>query len=73
MSLNSPFSRKRAGRDLVSALPAVGIVLGAILGALLGEFWTIDGGSGAIVTGAGIGIAAGLVVGLLLRELFRER
>jgi hypothetical protein len=41
---NDPFSRQRARRDLVSALPAVGMILSAVL--VLGLFlrWVLDRG-----------------------------
>jgi hypothetical protein len=73
MTGSSPFSPKRAKRDFVAALPAVGIVVGAVLGALLGVFWSEDGGSGALVSGAGVGMVLGLVVGVAARALFREQ
>jgi hypothetical protein len=73
MTGSSPFSPKRARGDFIAALPAIGIGIGAVLGALLGVFWSADGGSGAVVTGAGIGIALGLVVGIAARALFRDR
>ncbi len=66
---NSPFARKRAKGDLVNALPAVGMVLGAVLGVLYG----LSRGVGGPVTCGGIGIGAGLVLGIALRNLFGTR
>jgi hypothetical protein len=60
---NDPFSRQRARRDLVSALPAVGMILGAVLGAVLG----LVNPDASTVSFAGIGIGVGLVLGLFLR------
>jgi hypothetical protein len=65
---NSPFSRRRARTDLVTALPALGMLVGAVLGVLVG----FSRGDGGPVTAGGVGIAAGLVVGLLLRHAFRS-
>jgi hypothetical protein len=67
MVSNSPFSPRRARADLVAALPAVGMFVGALLGVLLGL--TRDVG-GPVALG-GLGIGAGLVVGLLLRVALR--
>lgn len=61
---HDPFSPQRAARDLLDALPAVGILLGALGGALVGA---LDP-AGSVVTGAGIGIVAGLCLGLLVRR-----
>ena len=60
---NQPFSRRRVRTDLVSALPAIGMLLGAVLGAGLG----LVNPDGSAVSFAGIGIAVGLVLGLFLR------
>jgi len=68
MTSNRPFSGGRVGRDLVSAMPALGMILGAVAGAVAGA---VHGG-GAAVTGGGLGIAGGLVVGLTGRWLFRS-
>jgi hypothetical protein len=65
---NAPFSPRRAGSDLVAALPAVGMILGAVVGAALG-FVNPDG---SVVGFAGIGIAVGLVLGVFLRVVFRR-
>lgn len=68
MTTNGPFSPKRARRDLVNAMPALCMVLGAVAGALAGA----TQGSGSTVTGGGLGIAGGLVVGLTGRWLFGQ-
>jgi hypothetical protein len=47
-----PFSARRARSDLVDALPALCMVLGAVLGAGAGAFRELSGGA---VTGAGSG------------------
>jgi hypothetical protein len=67
MVSNSPFSPRRARADLVAALPAVGMFAGALLGVILG----LTRGVGGPVALGGLGIAAGLVVGLLLRVALR--
>lgn len=67
MVSNSPFSARRARADLVAALPAVGMFVGALLGVVLG----LTRGVGGPVSLGGLGIAAGLVVGLLLRVALR--
>ena len=64
MSSFGPFSARRARSDLVDALPALCMVLGAVLGAGAGAFRELSGGA---VTGGGLGIVIGLVLGLLLR------
>lgn len=66
MSSNRPFSARRVRRDLVNAMPALGMVVGAMAGALAGA----GQGSAGAVTGGGLGIAGGLVVGLVGRWLF---
>lgn len=66
MSSNSPFSPRRARRDLLNAMPALCMILGAVAGAIAGA---IQGGT---VTGGGLGIVGGLVVGLAGRWLFRR-
>ena len=63
-----PFSRRRLRDDLVSALPAIGMIVGAVAGAGLG----LLNPDASAVSFAGIGIAAGLVLGLFLRVLFRR-
>lgn len=68
MTSNGPFSSRRARRDLVNAMPALGMVLGAFAGAVAGA----TQGSGGTVTGGGLGIAGGLVVGVAGRWLFRQ-
>lgn len=67
MSSDRPFSARRVRRDLVNAMPALGMVVGAVAGALAGA----GQGSSAAATGGGLGIAGGLVVGLVGRWLFR--
>jgi len=67
MVSNSPFSPRRARADLVAALPAVGMFAGALLGVILG----LTRGVGGPVSLGGLGIVAGLVVGLLLRVALR--
>jgi hypothetical protein len=54
--------------DLVNALPAIGMLLGAVVGAALG--WLNP--DATFVSFGGIGIVAGLVLGLLLRGAFRR-
>ena len=63
MSTGAPFSPRRRRDDVVNTLPALGMVVGAALGALLG----LLRGVGGPVTLGGVGIAVGLVFGLLLR------
>lgn len=63
MSTGAPFSPRRRRDDVVNALPALGMVIGATLGALLG----MVRGVGGPVTLGGAGIAVGLVLGLVLR------
>jgi len=65
---NTPFAGSRVGADLVNALPAVGMLLGAVLGAVLG--WLNPDASP--VSFGGIGIAVGLVLGIFLRRVFRR-
>jgi hypothetical protein len=65
---NSPFAASRVAADLVNALPAVGMLLGAVLGAALG--WLNPDASP--VSFGGIGIAVGLVLGIFLRRVFRR-
>jgi hypothetical protein len=65
---NVPFSRRRVWRDLVVALPAVGMILGALLGAGLG----LLNPDASAVGFAGIGIVVGLVLGNFLRLVFRR-
>lgn len=68
VSSDRPFSARRARRDLVNAMPALGMVVGAVAGAVAGA----TQGSAGTVTGGGLGIAGGLVVGLVGRWLFRQ-
>lgn len=65
---NTPFSRRHFRRDLVTALPAVGMILGAVLGLVLG----LVNPDASAVEFAGIGIAVGLVLGIFLRAVFRR-
>jgi hypothetical protein len=65
---NTPFSRKRVREDLVLALPAIGMILGAIGGVVLG-FINPDASA---VEFAGIGIFVGLGLGVFLRMVFRR-
>ena len=53
---------------MVAALPAIGMIAGAVLGAVLGF---VNPDASPVLFG-GIGIAAGLVLGLFLREVFSE-
>ena len=64
MSSNTPFSARRLRHDFLDALPAVGIVLGAVVGVLVGA--VVAGWS--MVASGGIGILAGLVLGVLFRS-----
>lgn len=63
MSTGAPFSPRRRRDDLVNALPALGMVLGAALGFLVG---TLVGVGGPVTLG-GTGIAVGLVLGIVAR------
>jgi len=63
-----PFSPHRRRADLVSALPALGMIVGAVIGAGLG---LLNPDASAVLFG-GIGIGAGLVLGLFLRGVFRR-
>ena len=65
---SSPFSPGRVRADLVTGLPALGMVVGAVLGAGLGM---LNPDASAVAFG-GIGIAVGLVLGLFLRVVFRD-
>jgi len=65
---NTPFSPRRARSDLVSALPGIGMLIGAVAGVLLG---LLNPDASAVGFG-GVGIAAGLVLGLFLRAVFRR-
>ncbi|MGA9747935.1 MAG: hypothetical protein WBQ50_10820 [Nocardioides sp.] len=67
MSTHGPFSSRRVKRDLVSGLPAAGMVVGAVVGAL-GGFAGAEGGPVGL---GGLGILAGLAVGTLLRLALR--
>ena len=63
-----PFSRRRLRDDLVSALPAIGMIVGAVAGAGLG----LLNPDASAVGYAGVGIGAGLLLGLFLRVVFRR-
>jgi len=63
-----PFSPHRRRADLVSAFPALGMILGALLGAGLG---LLNPDASAVLFG-GIGIGVGLVLGLFLRVVLRR-
>jgi hypothetical protein len=63
-----PFAPGRRAADLVTALPAIGMLLGAVLGAVLGRL----NPDGTAVGFAGVGIVAGLVLGAVLRTAFRR-
>lgn len=65
---NNPFSRRRRAADLVDALPAVGMILGALGGLGL----SLLNPQASAVSFAGLGIGAGLVLGLFLRMVFRR-
>ncbi len=65
---NQPYARRRLRTDLVIALPAIGMLLGAVLGAGLG----LLNPDASAVGFAGIGIAVGLVLGLFLRVVLRR-
>ncbi len=64
MSSHGPFSSRSLRSDLVSSLPAAGMLLGAVVG-ILGGFAGVQGGPVGL---GGLGILAGLVTGLLLRH-----
>ncbi len=63
---NQPFSPKRRRDDIVSALPAIGMMLGAVGGLVLGRL----NPDASAVGYAGIGIGVGLVLGIFLRLVF---
>ena len=65
---NQPYSRRRLRTDLVTALPAIGMLLGAVLGAGLG----LLNPDASAVSFAGIGIGVGLVLGVFLRVVLRH-
>jgi flagellar motor component MotA len=65
---NVPFSPNRVRADLIRALPAIGMILGAVLGVVLG----LLNSDASAVAFAGIGIGAGLVLGVFLRAVFRR-
>jgi hypothetical protein len=65
---NNPFSRRRVRQDLVTSLPAAGMIIGAVAGAGLG----LLNPDASAVGFAGIGIAVGLVLGLFLRVVLRR-
>ncbi len=55
-------------QDLVSSLPAAGMIIGAVAGAGLG----LLNPDASAVGYAGVGIAVGLVLGLFLRVVLRR-
>ena len=63
-----PFYRRHLKDDVVSALPAIGMIVGAVAGAGLG----LLSPDGSAVGYAGVGIGAGLLLGLFLRVVFRR-
>ena len=63
---NQPFSPQRRRADLVIALPAIGMILGAVLGVVLG---LVNPDASAVLFG-GVGIVVGLVLGVFLRAVF---
>ncbi|CAN5650562.1 hypothetical protein BH10ACT10_BH10ACT10_20180 [soil metagenome] len=65
---NQPYSRRRLRTDLVTGLPAIGMLLGAVLGAGLG----LLNPDASAVSFAGIGIGVGLVLGVFLRVALRR-
>lgn len=65
---NTPFSPKRFRDDFIAALPAVGMIVGAVLGVVLG---LVNPDASAVAFG-GIGIGAGLLLGVFLRAVFRR-
>jgi hypothetical protein len=60
---NHPYSRRRVRSDLVTALPAIGMLVGAFAGVGLG----LLNPDASAVSFAGIGIGVGLVLGIFLR------
>ncbi len=66
---NNPFSRNRMRADLISASPAIGMLAGLVVGAFFGWFFSLDPTSGSIISGAGMGLIAGLLVGLIIRAV----
>ena len=65
---NNPFSRKRVLDDVLAALPAIGMIVGAVAGVGLGVLNPQE--VGRRVRGGRIG--AGLVIGILLRVMLRR-
>lgn len=65
---NNPFSRKRVLDDVLAALPAIGMIVGAVAGVGLG----LLNPEGSVVAFAGVGIGAGLVIGIFLRVMLRR-
>ncbi len=63
---NMPFSGRRLRADIVGALPGIGMLLGAGCGVVLG----VVSPEGSVVGFAGIGIGAGLLLGIFLRLVF---
>lgn len=70
---DNPFSPKRARADTIAALPGVGLLVGALLGAFFGWFFSLDPTTGSIISGAGIGMVAGLIVGVIARSVMQGR
>ena len=67
---HAPFSPRRGREDVLNALPALGMVVGALLGLVVG--WFV--GVGGPVALGGAGIVAGLLLGIVGRSVFgRER
>jgi hypothetical protein len=66
--VSNPFSRRRARQDLIGSLPAIGMILGALGGAGLG----LLNPDASAVEYAGLGIAAGLVLGIFLRLVWHR-
>ncbi len=65
---NQPYSPRRRRADVVNALPAVGMLVGALAGLVLG----LVNPDASAVSFAGIGICVGLVLGAFLRLVFRR-
>ena len=66
VTANSPFSPRRARDDVLNALPAIGMVVGAVVGVLLGALQ----GVGGPVSLGGLSIVVGLLLGVVGRALF---
>ena len=65
---NQLYSPTRRRADVVAALPAIGMLLGAVAGLVLG----LVNPDASAVSFAGIGICVGLVLGAFLRLVFRR-